>query len=59
MQFLVCSIPEDASARVRTRSPGYQMLHERNVKGGHALWKKGRKTCTLPKTMFFFFPVSI
>lgn len=32
--LLVCSIPEDDSAHMRTRFPGYQALCKRNVKGG-------------------------
>lgn len=59
MWFLVCSIPEGASAHMRTRSPGYQILHGRDVKQGPYCGKKREKHVCMHKTTGFFFPAII
>lgn len=55
MQVLVCINPEDASAHVRTKFPGYQILHERKAKQGMHCGRKGEKhTCTSKLVVFLF-----
>lgn len=53
MQFLVCSIPGDASARTRTRSPGCQVLRERNVEGGMHVEEREKNMCVPLNTWSF------
>lgn len=59
MQVLVCINPEDASAHMRTKFPGHQILHERKVKQEVRCRRQGGKHICTSEPMVFFFTVVI